>query len=34
MPTTRPRYYTLESPNSEMLAWAIGAWWIKDAAPR
>jgi microcin C transport system substrate-binding protein len=34
MPARRPLYFTLESPNSEMIAWAIGTWWIRVAAAR
>ena len=31
MPAVRPLFFTLESPNSEMIAWAISTWWIKGA---
>ena len=34
MPALRPKYYTLESPNSEWPAWAISTWWIIDPAKR
>jgi peptide/nickel transport system substrate-binding protein/microcin C transport system substrate-binding protein len=34
MPDRRPRYFTLESPNTELLAWAVGTWWVRPAAAR
>jgi microcin C transport system substrate-binding protein len=34
MPSTRPLYYTIESPNDEYPAWPISTWWIKDPAQR
>ncbi len=34
MPAVRPKYFTLESPNSEWPAWAITAWWVLDPAKR
>lgn len=32
LPQTRPKYFTIESPNSEMLAWPISTWWLKPGA--
>ncbi|MDQ6680796.1 MAG: extracellular solute-binding protein, partial [Pseudomonadota bacterium] len=34
LPAVRPKYYTLESPSSEMPAWAITAWWLLDPSKR
>ncbi len=33
MPARRPRYFTLESPNSGMVAWAISTWWVLPGGP-
>ena len=34
IPATRPDYYTIESALTEMPAWAVTAWWLKDPAER
>ncbi len=31
-PAKRPLYFTIESPNSEMVAWPISTWWLKPGA--
>jgi microcin C transport system substrate-binding protein len=32
MPRVRPKYYTIDNPNSAQLAWPILTWWIKPGA--
>ena len=32
MPEKRPKYFTIESPNSDMVAWPISTWWLKPGA--
>nr|MDP2191159.1 extracellular solute-binding protein [Rhodoferax sp.] len=32
MPDKRPNYFTIESPNSDMVAWPISTWWLKPGA--
>ena len=34
MPDKRPNYFTIESPNSEMVAWPISTWWLKPGAKK
>lgn len=34
MPEVRPRYYTIDNPNSAQLAWPILTWWIKPGAAK
>ena len=34
MPAQRPRFFTLEEPNSAMVAWALGTWWVRPSAPQ
>jgi microcin C transport system substrate-binding protein len=32
MPTQRPQYFTIEYPDSDMIAWPISTWWLKPKA--
>jgi microcin C transport system substrate-binding protein len=34
MPARRPRFFTLEEPNSAMVAWAIATWWSRPSSTR
>lgn len=34
MPDKRPNYFTIESPNSDMVAWPISTWWLKPGAKK
>jgi microcin C transport system substrate-binding protein len=34
IPATQPRFYTIDSGLDIWPAWAVTAWWAKDAAPR
>jgi microcin C transport system substrate-binding protein len=31
MPAHRPRFFTLEEPNSAMVAWALATWWVRPS---
>jgi hypothetical protein len=34
MPARRPRFFTLEDPNSTTVAWSLSTWWVRpDARP-